>query len=65
MKTFKVKGMMCVHCQANVEKGVASLPGVQQVKVDLAQGLVYVEGDVAPQTVTDKITELGYQVVES
>lgn len=65
MKTYKVKGMMCVHCQANVEKGVASLPGVQQVKVDLAQGLVYVEGDVAPQTVTDKITELGYQVVES
>ena len=60
-KTYKVKGMMCVHCKAAVEKGLASLEGVTGVEVDLAQGIAYVEGDVDDQTVRDKITELGYE----
>jgi len=61
MKEYKVKGMMCVHCQANVEKGLASLPGVTKVTVDLAKGTALVEGEVSDQAVIDKITELGYQ----
>ena len=63
MKEFKVKGMMCAHCQANVEKGLASLPAVEKVTVDLANGTALVEGNVSDQAVIDKITELGYQVV--
>ena len=63
MKEYKVKGMMCVHCQANVEKGLASLPGVEKVTVDLAKGTALVEGNVDDQAVIDKITELGYQFV--
>ncbi|MBR4829390.1 MAG: permease [Muribaculaceae bacterium] len=61
MKEFKVKGMMCVHCQANVEKGLASLPGVEKVTVDLAKGTALVEGNVTDQAVIEKINELGYQ----
>jgi len=61
MKEYKVKGMMCGHCKANVEKGLAALPGVDNVTVDLAAGTALVEGDVDPQTVRDKIVELGYQ----
>ena len=61
MKEYKVKGMMCVHCQANVEKGLATLPGVTKVTVDLAKGTALVEGDVSDQAVIDKIQELGYQ----
>ena len=63
MKEYKVKGMMCVHCQANVEKGLASLPGVEKVTVDLAKGTALVEGNVDDQAVIDKINELGYQYV--
>lgn len=59
---FKVKGMMCNHCTATVEKGIAALDGITSVTADLATGTVYVEGDIDEQAVKDKITELGYQV---
>jgi len=61
MKEFKVKGMMCAHCKANVEKGLAALPGVEKVTVDLAKGTALVEGFVPDQLVIDCIEDLGYQ----
>ena len=60
MKQYQVKGMMCNHCKANVENGLASLEGVKKVTVDLATGTAYVEGDVDDQAVMDKISQLGY-----
>ena len=63
MKEFKVKGMMCVHCKANVEKGIAALPGVEKVTVDLAKGVALVEGLVPDQLVIDCIEDLGYEYV--
>jgi copper chaperone CopZ len=35
-----VKGMSCGHCAAAVTKALGALPGVSQVKVDLATGRV-------------------------
>lgn len=64
MKQFKIKGMSCNHCKSSVEKGIASLPGVTTVKVDLAKGIAYVEGDPDNQAVIDKINELGFGFVE-
>ena len=61
MKEFKVKGMMCAHCKANVEKGLAALPGVEKVTVDLAKGTALVEGSVPDQLIIDCIEDLGYQ----
>ena len=61
MKEYKVKGMMCAHCKANVEKGLAGLPGVEKVTVDLAKGTALVEGTVPDQLVIDCIEDLGYQ----
>ena len=61
MKEFKVKGMMCAHCKANVEKGLAELPGVEKVTVDLAKGTALVEGFVPDQLIIDCIEYLGYQ----
>ena len=61
MKEFKVKGMMCAHCKANVEKGLAALPGVEKVTVDLAKGTALVEGFVPDQLIIDCIEDLGYQ----
>jgi copper chaperone len=40
MPEIKVKGMSCAHCVAAMTKAVASLPGVSNVKVDLASGRV-------------------------
>ena len=61
MKEFKVKGMMCAHCKANVEKGLAALPGVEKVTVDLAKGTALVEGSIPDQLIIECIEDLGYQ----
>ena len=65
MKEFKVKGMMCAHCKANVEKGLAALPGVEKVTVDLAKGTALIEGAVPDQLIIDCIEDLGYEYVNS
>lgn len=62
-KEYKIKGMMCAHCQANVQKGLASLEGVTRVEVDLAKGIAYVDGDVPAEVVADKIRALGYECI--
>ena len=61
MKEFKVEGMMCNHCKATVEKGLAQLEGVEQVTVDLAKGIAYVEGNIDEKTVRAKVVELGFE----
>lgn len=61
MKEFKVEGMMCNHCKATVEKGLAQLEGVEQVTVDLAKGIAYVEGNVDDAAVRQKVIELGFE----
>lgn len=62
-KEYKIKGMMCTHCQANVEKNLAAIEGVKSVKVDLKSGIAYVEGDVAPEVIIAKIEQLGYEYI--
>ena len=60
-KEYRIKGMMCVHCQTNVQKGLSTLEGVTRVEVDLAKGIAYVDGDVPADVVVAKIRELGYE----
>ena len=43
MPEITVKGMSCAHCAAAMTKAMESLPGVSQVKVDLAGGRVSYE----------------------
>lgn len=61
MKEFKINGMMCNHCKAAVEKGLATVEGVEKVTVDLAKGMAYVEGSATDQAIKAKVTELGYE----
>ena len=59
---LKVKGMMCNHCKAAVERGLAALPGVTGVTVDLARGVALVEGDVDDEVLAKAVVDLGYEV---
>ena len=61
MKEYKIKGMMCNHCKAAVERGLASVEGVEKVEVDLAKGVAYVPGNVAEDVIKAKVTALGYE----
>ena len=63
-KEFKIKGVMCNHCKANVETNLAKVAGVESVTVDLAAGKAYLEGDFNADEVVAMIRSLGYEYVE-
>ena len=62
-KTIVIKGMMCAHCQAHVDKALNALPGVT-APVDLAAGTATVQGDVSDEALTRAVTDAGYEVVD-
>jgi copper chaperone len=61
--TFTVPGMTCGHCEASVKREVGSVPGVDNVDVDLTTKLVTVEGaDLDRQQIVAAIDEAGFDV---
>ena len=62
-KTIVIKGMMCAHCQAHVEKALNALPGVTAT-VNLEAGTATVQGDASNEALTKAVTDAGYEVVE-
>ena len=61
---FKVEGMACSHCSGRVDAAIRVLPGVTDVKVDLASGKATVEGEVSPATVIEAVGKAGYEATE-
>lgn len=60
-RVYNVHGMMCAHCQANVQKGIESIEGVELVVVSLDNKTAEVAGNVAPDIVIARIRSLGYE----
>ena len=63
--TLHVKGMSCGHCVKAVEGSVGELQGVDQVKVNLEDGLVTVSFDKAIVTlekIKETIDDQGYEI---
>lgn len=62
IRTFTVDDISCGHCAQAITREVSSVPGVQQVTVDLGTKRVSVETpeDVASETITSAINEAGY-----
>lgn len=63
--TLNVQGMSCGHCVSSVEKSVGALNGVEQVNVNLADGLVDVafnEAQVSLEQIKETIDDQGYEV---
>lgn len=61
---YKIKGMMCNHCRSNVEKNMAAVEGVTAVRVDLAEGVAYVDGTADPAKIVEAVERLGYECSE-
>ncbi|MBQ7320498.1 MAG: heavy metal translocating P-type ATPase [Clostridia bacterium] len=61
--TFAVEGMMCVKCQAHVEKALRAVSGVKEVNVDLAGGKVTVTAkeSVKEETLKKAVVDAGYK----
>ena len=64
MPEIMVKGMSCGHCAAAVTKALMGLPGVRDVKVDLASGRVTFESDQPPSRddLMRAVKAAGYEV---
>ena len=64
--TLSVKGMMCAHCAAHVEKALTAVAGVTRAKVDLAAATVTVTAAkyVTREALAAAITEAGYTVTD-
>ena len=62
--TYTVAGMTCGHCVASVTEEVETIPGVQQVVVDLASGAVTVTSaePISDEAVRSAVAEAGYQL---
>ncbi|MER5424273.1 heavy-metal-associated domain-containing protein [Streptosporangium roseum] len=63
--TYTVKGMTCGHCVSSVKEEVSGVPGVTGVEVDLATGLLTVDGEgpVDTAAIVAAVEEAGYGVV--
>ncbi len=61
---FRINGMMCNHCKANVEKALSGIEGVYSVRVELSEGAAYLTGEnIDSPKVIDTINGLGYEYV--
>ncbi|MBR3693260.1 MAG: heavy metal translocating P-type ATPase [Erysipelotrichales bacterium] len=64
-KVMVIEGMMCMHCQARVEKALAAVEGVSSVVIDLAAktATVEVSADVSNEALTKAVVDAGYEVI--
>jgi copper chaperone len=60
-----VSGMSCEHCATAIRGEVGKLPGVTEVDVDVASGMVTVSGEPLPaaDSLRTAVEEAGYEVV--
>ena len=64
--TVKINGMSCVNCVRHVTEALEGLPGVSEVKVDLASGeATFQKADsVSMEQVASAVSEAGYQLAQ-
>ncbi len=63
-KTLEIKGMMCMHCQAHVEKALNALDGATAtVNLEAGTATVTMETEIADEVLTKAVTDAGYEVV--
>lgn len=62
-KTLVIDGMMCVKCQAHVEKALGEVEGVAKVTVDLKKKKAVVElaSDVSDEVLMKAVSDAGYE----
>jgi copper ion binding protein len=64
--TYAIKGMTCNHCVTAVSAELGQLPGVRDVRVDLAAGTATVTSTEPLDTdaVRDAVDEAGYELAD-
>ena len=61
---FKVGGMDCASCAKTIERGLAELDGVDEVRVSFTTETIEGRGTVGADAVRQRVEALGYRLVE-
>ena len=59
---MSVTGMDCANCAKTIERGVATLPGIDSVQVSFATETLEARGHIARDQLADRIRQLGFGV---
>lgn len=59
--SYKISGMTCNHCKANVERAIGGVEGVEGVTVDLASGIATVTGNHDADALIERVKSYGYE----
>jgi len=61
---YQVSGMTCSHCVMAVDRELSAVPGVREVQVSLATGVLSVthDGPLDQEQVAAAVDEAGYQL---
>lgn len=63
-KVFKIKGMTCQHCVANVTRAINAIEGVSsQVNLKKEEAHVVYDRDVDNQVIITAVKQAGYDVI--
>ena len=58
---FKIDGMSCNHCKANVTKVISNLKSVKEVTVNLSEGVAYVDGTPTDEEIKSAVEAIGFE----
>ena len=66
VKTMKIEGMMCGHCEAHTKKALEALDAVEMAEVSHTEGtaVVTLKEEVPDDVLKQVVEEEGYQVIE-
>lgn len=66
VRTMKVEGMMCGHCEMTVKKALEALEGVEKAEVshERNEAVVYLSGEVADDVLKNAVEAKDYKVLE-
>ncbi len=64
IRLFRVQGMRCNHCKANVERAISSLTDVESVTIELESGRVEVQGTSSTEQISTAVKALGFEIEE-
>lgn len=66
IKTIKVEGMMCPHCEAAVKKALEAIDGVKEATAshEKCEAVAELEKDVDLSVLEKAITDAGYKVIK-
>ncbi|WEV60071.1 heavy metal-associated domain-containing protein [Streptococcaceae bacterium ESL0729] len=63
IKTYEISGMKCEGCAKTVKERFQKVAGVEDLKINLADKSVQVEGQVSPQDLAQALAGTNYSLI--